>query len=390
MDLENQAMALAEFEEKQYETALLLELGIPTCPWLPPGLMFSAGQHFENFVAYDAATHPQIASDIWRLIGRPRPPGIVLSAGHFGFPPGLPSHRLPRSAVSLILQFKRPELRKRTTLKLHGSQKVMLDPHYCVKVARKWLRVRSNFTQHSALCDLEGQLAGPALVRYAAPAFSSAHELEDKQIARRVMAESVYVSPVLVGRRHTAFHYDRPGNIAYTNPQVAPVEIDNLSGLLRHFSAMEPTPFERQVAGIASAVREVLPRIYLTAIDWLRGTRIDAESRYLEDYIVARSGLAAINCNWILFGRRNSNQTQPNERIRSAWPARLVIGRTLLGMSGRPRSCGSVYRMLCRIGLWWSSIGWRCVCGGRVLLRRLGRAVVGLAVSYLVGRIVGC
>jgi hypothetical protein len=99
-------MTRADFEEKSYETAFLLELGGGARPF---GLVFSPGQVLEKIVGYDAAASPDPANVVWRLLGAPRPLGVRLEPAFWRPGATPPTGQLPVAPVSLILQFKRPE-----------------------------------------------------------------------------------------------------------------------------------------------------------------------------------------------------------------------------------------------------------------------------------------
>ena len=95
-------MPWAEFEEKQYEIAATVELG-------RRGDVFGAGQVLEKIVGYDAAAAPSADHPIWRVLRLPRPRGLRLLPSHWQRRTQPAARELPSVAVSLILQYKRPE-----------------------------------------------------------------------------------------------------------------------------------------------------------------------------------------------------------------------------------------------------------------------------------------
>jgi hypothetical protein len=195
-------MAWAEFEEKEYETAVAIELADGQ---RGRGLVFSAGQVLESIVGYDAAAAPVSDHVIWRLLSIPRPKGVRLVPATW-----VSGHRparadLPRTPVSLILQYKRPEF-------LYGARaaqwKLWGHPYY---------RFSRTTRQHTVLNRLERRLGGDALVRYAAPVFWRRGQLEAAHIARQVLGRSGFVSPVTLGR-HFVWTYAAPGIEGRVNP----------------------------------------------------------------------------------------------------------------------------------------------------------------------------
>jgi hypothetical protein len=106
-------MAGCEFEEKEYETQMTLELGAP-----PAGrrYLIAPGQALEHLLGYDVAADASDDGDpIWAALSTPRPPGVRLLPT--SFPPAhrekIPVDRLPSQPVSLFLQYKRPYLVER-------------------------------------------------------------------------------------------------------------------------------------------------------------------------------------------------------------------------------------------------------------------------------------
>jgi hypothetical protein len=150
-------MPHAEFEEKEFEQAAAIELADG-----PPGqraIVLSAGQVLERIVGYDAVTAPAREHVIWQLLRVRRPGGLCLVPELWlpGRQP--PADRLPRSAISLVLQFKRPDY-------LFGHRAAQWHMWH-----QPFYRFRRLSHQHAILLRLERQLGDQALVRYAAPAF---------------------------------------------------------------------------------------------------------------------------------------------------------------------------------------------------------------------------
>jgi hypothetical protein len=106
------AVVRAEFEEKQFELAMSVELADGRL-----GTVYSSGQVLEAIVGYDAVAQPRHNNPIWQILQVPRPAGLRLVPVMWA-PGATPdASRLPASPVSLILQYKRPEYISRAPAK---------------------------------------------------------------------------------------------------------------------------------------------------------------------------------------------------------------------------------------------------------------------------------
>jgi hypothetical protein len=92
-------MPWAEFEEKEYEDACLVELG-------RGGRVYGAGPVLERLLGYDAAADPGHVHPIWALLAVPRPRGLRLLPALWAPGTEPPLARLPRAVVSLLVQYK--------------------------------------------------------------------------------------------------------------------------------------------------------------------------------------------------------------------------------------------------------------------------------------------
>jgi hypothetical protein len=197
-------MPRAEFEEKEFEQAALVELanGGNT---KTHGAVFSAGQVLERVVGYDAATAPARHSAIWQLLEVPRPAGLRLVSEFWPVARQPAAERLPATPVSLILQFKRPEY-----LVGHRAAQWGLWRQPFFRFMRK-------HHQHEVLVHLERRLGEGALVRYAAPAFWRRAELEGAHLGREILVRTGFAAPTDFGR-HRVWSYVRPGIDGRGNP----------------------------------------------------------------------------------------------------------------------------------------------------------------------------
>ena len=205
-------MPIAEFEEKQYETAANIELG------LQHAAVFAAGQVLEAVVGYDAAIHPPAQAPIWSLVGA-APGGLVLTPNLWQRARVQPkAPQLPSTYVSLILQYKRP---KYLTTSMATQWHHWGKPYFRFPILHR---------QQVILSHLENALAARAVLRYACPAFWMYNDLQTYQAARDVLSQSTFVSAIsLTG--HSAWTYDLPGTVGYANPNGERIQADEIAGV---------------------------------------------------------------------------------------------------------------------------------------------------------------
>jgi hypothetical protein len=205
----------AQFEEKEYEVGAAVELaeGRAGRP------VFSSGQVLEALLGYDAVAHPDAAHRIWRLLELPRPDGVVLVPGYWRPGSVPPSHALPRSPVSLVLQYKRPEYLVGATA---GQWRFWHRPY---------LRFTVNGRQQAVLARLERALGDQAAVRYACPAFWQRGQYEAALVTGRVLERSGFVRPqTMVG--HRVWSYIEPGADGRANPSGRAAWLERLGDVL--------------------------------------------------------------------------------------------------------------------------------------------------------------
>jgi hypothetical protein len=254
-------MARPEFEEKEYEVAFAVELGQSMT------YVRSSGQVLEKVVGYDAATNPAAQHEVWRMLRLRRPPGIRLVVPLWA--PGKlpPQDRLPASAVSLLLQYKRPEF--------------MVGPN--ASQWRLWGQPYYRFTrtghQQRILVRLERHLGGRAMVRYAAAAFHLRGELEQHMIQSAVIRNSGFVEPRGLGS-HSVWTYLGPGIVGRANPDGEPIRFETFEDLFTDHG--EPTisradlvendedRLDAHLALLGAVAREREPSLRIPIERWLR------------------------------------------------------------------------------------------------------------------------
>lgn len=206
-------MEVAEFEEKQYETGLQLELAGSSVH------SFSSGQALEALVGYDFAMSPG-SPLIWDLLDAGLPPGILLTPSLWPIGTRPDAERLPPHLVSLIIQAKRPQ-------RLHhwraGQDHYWRGPYY---------RFHLDERQQRILEHLERVVASHALVRYASAAFIEYSALIHHQLRRTIARHSSFVSPESLSG-HRLWSYSGPGTTGYANPEGAALPADTIEVVLK-------------------------------------------------------------------------------------------------------------------------------------------------------------
>jgi len=287
-------MAVAEFEEKQYECAFNVELGAS-------GPVFASGQVLEKLTGYDASAAPTADHALWKILTIPRPPGIRLVPDHWS--PAARSMRpdaakLPLHPVSFIAQFKRPEYLQGSTA---AQYRLWNQPYY---------RFTRTQHQHLQLRRLEAQLAGDATIMYASPAFHRMAELEQAQLRGAVVASTGFVSPSRLGR-HKIWTYVRPGTVGRGNPDGEEISFASFEALFAPAPQAERgglanrSGLREHLASIADACREVAGARSRLVDAWIRDVveATGAPRETLEavrDYALVQSLVLGLGASWWL------------------------------------------------------------------------------------------
>lgn len=153
-------MQRAQFAERQYETAVHIELARNGAgPFIPT-------QAIEAYIGIDAAADPGKRHAIWRILSVQIPRRVTLSPALWPELPPKFHDDIPGSFCSLFMQFKRPVFQDSKSAKYHGR---IGGPYYQVGLTPH---------QQKALLSLEDRTRGAAVVRYAAPAFWSRRDFD--------------------------------------------------------------------------------------------------------------------------------------------------------------------------------------------------------------------
>jgi len=303
---EPRTMAIAEFEEKQYECAFNNEL-------YTGGPVFPSGQVLESITGYDSSADPNPDHALWRILSTPRPKSIRLIPAHWtpaSSASTLAATKLPEHPVSFIVQFKRPEY-------LQGSSAAQYrfwnQPYF---------RFSRSKAQHSTLQGLEKRLIGSAVVRYASPAFHRYAELEHAQMRREVVKATGFVSPLRLGR-HVTWTYISPGTVGRGNPDGEEITFGIFDSL---FPETQPE-VRRELAStsgslgdhlnlLAQACREVFTSRSRRVDAWINvvGQAADVQGDVLDrlrDYATVQSLATALGCTWWLLDAERRTPVVP-------------------------------------------------------------------------------
>lgn len=241
-------MRPAEFEEREYEASLYVQLQhASTNVWSP-------GQVLEAHAGFDHAlftSHPYF----WKLQGfAVPPPGVILGA----HPPEYWWHErrfhrpLPDFSLNLFIQAKRPLVGSRTSKALKAVG--LKGPYWKFLVSQD---------QQLVLESLATSTAGTALVSYACPAFDRVTELYAHSRAGSIVQTSTF-PPVALLHAHEAWYYTAPGCSGVANPIPERIEDVSLLERIRQFTTQrsgrqeEGTSISASLKRLAVAVYESL------------------------------------------------------------------------------------------------------------------------------------
>jgi hypothetical protein len=165
----------AEFEEKEYEILLYVELYDRAPLWSP-------GQVLEARLGTDAVLRTRSRS-LWQRLGYAHPLR-GLAVHDLGDEFTRPGRRLPDFRANLFLQVKRPvELRRRP----RGVSAATLPG------PRPYWRFAVRERQHDVLTRLAARVGNRALVAYASPAFADLDTLYDSIDNRLLLERSTFI-----------------------------------------------------------------------------------------------------------------------------------------------------------------------------------------------------
>lgn len=285
----------AEFEEKEYESALIHQLMSESHN------MWSPGQVFEGNFGIDTSLEV-LNPDFWTTIGHSDyPKGVILSNYNFGYVWRRITHikKLPDFSLNLFLQVKRPEgLKNRpNNLKRLGLR----SPYW-----RFWIKEH----QQKLLMQLAQKLNNRAFVAYASPAFHLINDLYSNTRNNTLIENSTFVRVERLNGHHK-WVYDCSGSngIACSEPERIEDEyflnvinnaveenIDKKNNSNENLSLLEQGILEitnenRKTNPIANEI--------LIRYESIRKIEISQESK---NYILVNLFTNLTNSNWITLG----------------------------------------------------------------------------------------
>lgn len=229
-----------EFEEKQYEQLLNMELaGTKQILYVP-------GQVFENVIGIDAAIYSR-SRRFWRLWRfRPSwPPGVYLEPRFWDWTgKELDDDAFPKFRFNVFVQHKRPE---------YISSRLGREYRYW---NRPYFRYDLNASQQHVLHKLEQKVSSSAIVVYACAAFWQLKELWDLNRNRTLVENSSFVQPYNLSG-HQRYTFIRDGNIGKAFSEPLDIEsIDLVKEIDRMFEVGEH--FENNTGFIYSLYRSIM------------------------------------------------------------------------------------------------------------------------------------
>jgi len=236
-------MAKAEFEEREFESALYGQLRVD------PNLAWSPGQVLESHIGFDYAA-VCVDSYLWALHGIVSPlPGFWLEEMY--------NRRIwrrrprnqapPDFALNLFIQAKRPD--HLASVAKAVKAKGIKAPYWRIRVVTH---------QQKILERLAIGAGDKALVCYAAPAFHSRGELFARMRTGSIVQNTSFPEVTKL-KGHSAWHYNAPGVGGVANPDPTYVEVPQLRTQLdvRRKSGRqgEQVSFDQNLKALEDAIR---------------------------------------------------------------------------------------------------------------------------------------
>ena len=207
----------AEFEEKEYEQPLNVELLFDT-----KNLLWTPGQVFEEHFGIDAALSSGDPR-LWILFGYPDiPKGVILNNFRWGYIWRNTHNKreLPTFQTNLLLQTKRPDHRKgnNASFTKHGIR----GQYWQFEVTKH---------QQEALEKLYDKLNNRALVCYASAAFHSHKDLFQYIESQSLVDNSTFVK---VNRmvKHKKWVYNQAGSVGIACSEIEIIQDDDFRHLI--------------------------------------------------------------------------------------------------------------------------------------------------------------
>jgi hypothetical protein len=292
-----------EFAERYCEQAVRQELtGRSGAYYVPTQLL-------ENEVGFDVAVMPRgrvrfrlfhRPRDIWEIIGRPAPPGIILTPQLFnleGF-----SGTVSGRWFSLMLQMKRA---KRVIGHNGKHWKHWRKPYFQSESVRQ--------PQHRHLCTLETNLRRRAYVRYVSPSFLTLAEISALIDAGLILENSVFISPSRVGGHKRWTYVGGDGSVRLNpddddnGPATAQTGLYFLEPSRERDEVPGDESFIAHLAELATGAQEVLATLAPEGTDW---PTLDVERileffpeqvvQLIRQYVIVVEALLLLDATWLI------------------------------------------------------------------------------------------
>ncbi len=202
---------MSDFEESEFRGPLFNQLEKGS------HLLWEPGQVFENTIGIDRASFC-VHYFLWKLHGHNSTLGGTILQGrpyHYIWSGGKPSKILPDFKLNLFIQAKRSTYSSQS----NSNLKPNINGHY-------WF---FEITPHQqlALEQLEDELAGEALVIYAAPVFHKQQELYNHTSNQTIVDNSTFPKASML-KEHSKWFYDKAGITGVANPDFEFFNEENL------------------------------------------------------------------------------------------------------------------------------------------------------------------
>jgi hypothetical protein len=219
---------LSEFEEKQYEQHLNIEL------LQGSNLIFPPGQHLENVLGFDAALftknkkfwrHFSVGHPWYRRFFRYYLDGIHFPKDVYELEYAF-NNEFPRFKFNAFIQHKRPERMIKDTAAEWSSWN------------KEYYRYKVLDHQQSTLEILEANVGDQGVVTYASPAFHTKQEFWDVQKSQSFIENSNFCQPIKLAG-HKAYTYISSGTKGIAHSEPENVESKHLINELERLSRSE-------------------------------------------------------------------------------------------------------------------------------------------------------
>ena len=287
----------SSIKECQYEQTLVHELmaGAP--------MHFRPTQILEKLLPVDQALNPGNAK-IWSILGLDAPPGVLLDGSvvtgdQLRAAEIDGARQLPPFWTSLFLQCKVPDYMKGPR---SGQWAYWQRSYYRV-------RLDPDGDQHVRLREFEDRLGESAVLRYAAPAYSSSFDHFQFQFRGMVLDQSNFVAPSAIDVGHSCWTYDSPGTLGWANPEGEEIGLESwdsvrAEALVRRGPASE---LAEHIGVLADTVRALLPKPAARRMDEVEKAihelGIPDEVRQVaRDYFTVNATLPWYHVKWVLVG----------------------------------------------------------------------------------------